>query len=90
MTLLADETSELREAEGDRTRSFSDGETDKLRSLEPAFVVEKLKSKLGGREKPAVPVGRDDCQLLCSDEQGEAGADVPAFSRSARRHACEQ
>lgn len=87
--MLAVELSELRDVEGDNTLFLSDEELGE----EVWLLVSDLdapKSKLRGSEKADEPLVRGLVQLSRSIEHGEAGAEPPAFSRSARRHACEQ
>jgi len=73
LALLAAEASELREVEGDNTLSLE------AVCCEVGFEMVSLdmpKSNPVKSEKSTEP-----------EDEGDAGAELPAFSRSARRHA---
>lgn len=87
--LLTAEASELREVEGERTLSLLNSKGEVCLGCRTgesgafvAFAFDAPKSNPGGSEKK--PGVRWSTEF---GAEGDVGAEVPAFSRSARRHA---
>jgi hypothetical protein len=89
VVLIAEESeeSELLEVEGDKPFSLGPRPFSMVETEAVAFV--EVKSSAAGKVRPELRVDWKGCQAPCSAElgEGETGAELPAFSRSAKRHA---